>query len=164
MSIIEGVKHKKGKVKIMETKLITKMIYKVLGLIEKTGSEEEKAIAKELVEKVMPKKEKYHNTFYVDKTTTYYKAPNGKTYSIECQKDDKYNVFIGCALVYGQYVYGSRNKLNNYLKEFYGLADTKQIESFALIKMCERFGGRPKFENFVKEHFNPRDKFEELTK
>lgn len=148
----------------MNANLITKMIYKVLGLIEKTGSEEEKAIAKELVEKIMPKEKKSYNVFYTKDTTTYYKAPNGETYSIECQKDDKYNVFVGCALVYGQYVYGSKNKFNKYLKSFYGLEETEPVEKYALIKMYERFGRRENFEKFVENQFSPKTKFEELTK
>ena len=132
------------------------MIQKVVGLIEKVGSEEEKKIAKELVEKVIPTPTKYENIFYVNGKETFYKVSNKEIYSTTC-KEKKQDKYIGCAIVSGCAYYGSKNKFNKHLKEFYG-SDGKDTEKYALIDAYARFGGKPNFEKYVDDRFRPKTK------
>ena len=134
--------------------LIESLIGKVVKLIDKVGSEEEKKIAHEMVDKVIPKPIKRENIFYVKGKETYYKAPNGETYSTTC-KEKKQDNYVGCAIVYGYYKYGSRTKFNTHLKDFYGCSE-KEIDKFAVIDTYQSFGGKVNFEKFVDERFRPK--------
>lgn len=142
----------------MKRDLILGLIQKVLKAIDKTGSEEEKSIAHELVDKVIPTPIKYKKIFYVQGKDTYFKVSNKEVYKTTCQekKADKY---IGCAIVNGYYAYGSKIQFNKHLKDFYG-CNEKTIEQYALIDAYQRFGGKENFEKFVDDRFRPKAKKE----
>ena len=138
----------------MTRDLILGLIQKVLNAIDKNGSEEEKAVAHELVDKVIPKPIKYKKIFYVQGKDTYFKVSNKEIYKTTCQ-EKKMDKYIGCAIVNGYYAYGSKIKFNNHLKDFYG-CNEKNIEQYALIDAYSRFGGKENFEKFVDDRFRPK--------
>lgn len=142
--------------------IIEEMIKKVLKLIDKTGSEEEKALAHEMVDKVLPKQVKHYDLFCVKGDTIMYKAPNGKTYETTC-KGDKFNVYVGCAITYGIYTYGSKTQFQKHLKAIYGTTENT-FDTYALFDVYNQFGGKDKFEEFVQKRFKPNGKLEELLK
>ena len=134
--------------------LIENLIEKVVKLIDKTGSEEEKTLAHELVNKVVPTPTHYENIFYVKGNETFYKVSNKETYSTTC-KEKKQDNYVGCAIVYGYARFGSKTKFNKHLKEFYG-SNGKDTEKYAIIDAYTYFGGKEKFEKFVNERFRPK--------
>ena len=138
----------------MERKIILSLIKKVVKAIDNGTNEEEKRIAHELVDQVIPKEEKLVNVFYIKGKTTYYKFSNLKIYDTTC-KEKKVDKYIGCSLVEGYHRYGSKTQYNKHLKEFYGCAP-QEIERCSLIDAYTRFGGKANFEKFVNEHFRPK--------
>ena len=142
----------------MTKDLIISLIKKVVKAIDKGSNEEEKRIAHELVDQVIPKEEKLVNVFYQKGNTTYYKYSNLKEYSVEC-KEKKNDKYIGCSLVEGYFRYGSKTQYHKYLKEFYG-CNTKDIERYSLIDAYARFGGKANFEKFVDSAFRPKPQVE----
>lgn len=143
----------------MPKDLILSLIKKVVKAIDNGTNEEEKRIAHELVDKVIPKEEKLVNVFYQKGKITYYKYSNLKEYSVEC-KEKKNDKYIGCSIVEGYFRYGSKTQYNKYLKEFYG-CDAKEIERYSLIDAYTRFGGKANFEKFVDGAFRPKVQVEE---
>ncbi len=138
--------------------MIIGLIEKVLKAIDKIGSEEEKKLAHELVDKVIPTPTKYENIFYVQGNDTYYKVSNKEVYKTTCN-EKKFDKYVGCAIVNGYYHYGSKTQFNKHLKDFYG-CDEKNIEQYALIDAYSRFGGKETFEKFVDDRFRPKAKKE----
>lgn len=134
--------------------IIEGLIKKVVKAIDKLGTEEEKKLAHEMVDKVLPTPTHYENIFYVKGNETFFKVSNKETYSTTC-KEKKQDNYVGCAIVYGYHRFGSKTKFNKHLKEFYGCSP-KEIEKYAIIDAYTQFGGKEEFEKFVNERFRPK--------
>ncbi len=134
----------------LNVETIKGLIGKVVKQIEKSGNQEEIALAHSLVDAVIPK-EPTEPILVYSKAKGYvkYKDRNGKEWVAKCQKDDKFDLYKGSAIALGRAYYHSNNKFYKTLKEDYGLVDKEFFETIALYWAYGKYYGKPNFEKMV---------------
>ena len=134
----------------LNVETIKGLIGKVVKQIEKSGNQEEIALAHSLVDAVIPK-EPTEPILVYSKAKGYvkYKDMYGKEWTAKCQKDDKFDLYKGSAIALGRAYYHSNNKFYKKLKEDYGLVDKEFFETIALYWAYGKYYGKPNFEKMV---------------
>ncbi len=130
------------------------LIKRVVGKIEKSGTDTEKEVASMvktelgLVEqpKVRAPKlvvnEKRGYVTYADKY--------GHEFTSQCAEGDTFDKYVGASIALGRATVG-KNKFERFLAKNYNMTDKKMFETYAMIWACNTYGGKKAFIKMVDE-------------
>lgn len=128
--------------------LILGLIKRVIGRIEKSGTDTEKDVAsmvktelglveqqKERAPKLVVNEKRGYVT-YADKY--------GHEFTSQCAEGDTFDKYVGASIALGRATVG-KNKFERFLAKNYNMTDKKMFETYAMIWACNTYGGKKAF-------------------
>lgn len=132
--------------------LILGLMKRVIGIIEKNGTDTEKEVASMvktelgLVEQPKERKPKLvvnEKRGYVTYTDNY-----GHEFTSQCAKGDTFDKYVGASIALGRATVG-KNKFERFLTKNYNMTDKQMFETYAMIWACNTYGGKKAFIKMV---------------